>query len=194
MEELTLSPQSVQKVIGLECAESTQALARELAEAGEDANTLVLACHQSNALDREGRPFWAPEGGVYFTLILRPQKTVSRPEELSLRAMQAVCQTLEFFGLKTKTKYPGDALAWNPQTKQWKKIAGAWTEVSPNPANPFVLLGVGIYLNNRVTAKQAQEMTSLKAFTRADASKELFLDDVLDHFWRRFAEWEASAL
>lgn len=192
MEELI--PQSVQKVIGLECVESTQALARELASSGEDANTLVLACHQTAAQDRQGRAFAAPEGGVYFTLILRPRKTLLNPEHLSLRAAQAVCDALQIFGLKTKTKQPGDALVWYPASRSWKKIAGAWTEISEDPANPFVLLGVGVYLNNKLSAGQKQTAASVKQFTRQDASKELFLDDVLDNFFLRYAEWEASSL
>lgn len=191
MEELTLSPQSVQKVIGLECVESTQALARELATEGEEANTLVLACHQTKACARDGKPFPAPEGGVYFTLILRPNKKVTRPEDLSLRAMQAVCKTLDFFGLKTKIKNSQDALVWDASAKTWKKVAGAWTESFQEADNPFVLLGAGIYLNNRTGKKDA---ASVKQFTKQDVSKELFLDDVLDNFWPLFAQWEASCL
>lgn len=191
---MTLVPQSAQKVIGLESVESTQALARELASSGEEANTLVLACHQTAAQDRQGRAFAAPEGGVYFTLILRPRKQPHAPEDLSLRAMQAVCDTLQFFGLKTKTKHPGDALVWDPASRNWKKIAGAWTEISADPANPFVLLGAGVYLNNKLSAAQKKTAASVKQFTRQDASKELFLDDVLDNFFLRYAEWEASAV
>ena len=52
MEETTIPLQSVTKVIGLELVDSTQTLAKELAERGEPEGTLVLACRT----DRRPRP------------------------------------------------------------------------------------------------------------------------------------------
>lgn len=49
MEEITLPLQAVQKVIGLELTDSTNNVAKELAQDGQEANTLVLACRQTGA-------------------------------------------------------------------------------------------------------------------------------------------------
>ena len=64
----------VKRVIGLELAQSTQDLALELAQRGEEEGTMVLACQQTAARKQDGSRFAAGEGGVYFTLILRPAK------------------------------------------------------------------------------------------------------------------------
>lgn len=192
MEEKNLPLQSVTKVIGLECVPSTQALARELAQNGEQDGTLVLACHQTQALGRDERPFSAGEGGVYFTLILRPNKPSSCAASLGVKAAEAVAQTISsVFEIKTKIKQPGDVLAWNPKTRAWKKICGVWTEASAD--GDYMLVGVGVHLNDRLPASQKDACVSLKQLIGAETSKELFLDELLENFWKHYAHWTCSA-
>lgn len=196
MEEMTIPLQTVNKVIGLECVDSTQTLAKELALNGEEANTLVLACSQTGGRGRFERTFSAQEGGVYFTLILRPNKDVSHNGNLSVKVAEAVCDTLKLFDVKTKIKHPNDVLVWEPKTKKWKKICGILIETSAgaeNSANQFMLVGVGVNVNNRLPASLKDVAASLKQLIGTETSKELFLDELLENFWRRYAEWEASS-
>ena len=74
MEEIKLPLQSVTKVIGLDTVDSTQSLAKVLAQQGAEDGTLVLAGEQTAGRGRYDRSFSAAHGGVYFTLILRPGK------------------------------------------------------------------------------------------------------------------------
>jgi len=196
MEETKLPLQSVTKVIGLECVPSTQTLARELAESGEQDGALVLACCQSAAYGRGGRPFPAPEGGVYFTLILRPGKTAcGESARLAETACEAVARTLSsVFEIKTKVKPEGDVLAWDGKNRKWKKIGGALAETSPEAKeNPWVLIGVGVHVNDRISASLKDSSVSLKQLTGAETSKELFLDELLENFWKGYACWLRSA-
>lgn len=192
MEERTLPLQSVTKVIGLETVPSTQALAEELAAAGEQEGTLVLACEQTASYGRDGRPFCAAEGGVYFTLILRPNKRVSALEALAEKTAEAVSFTVSsVFGVKTKAAANGDVLAWVAKARKWKKLGGVLAEASAE--GDYVLLGVGVNVNNRLSSSAKASSVSLKQLIGAETSKELFLDELLENFWKYYAYWLVSS-
>lgn len=195
MEERKLPLQSVTKVIGLECVPSTQTLAGELARSGEPHGTLVLACCQSQACGRDMRPFSAAEGGVYFTLILRPNKPAACAASLCAKTAEAVAQTISsVFEVKTKTKQSGDVLAWDAKNRAWKKICGVWVQPSAgNEEASWMLAGVGVHLNDRIPASQKDSCVSLKQLIGSETSKELFLDELLENFWKHYAHWSSSA-
>lgn len=182
---------AVQKVIGLETVDSTQTLAKELALNGEPDGTLVLACAQTAGRGRYDRTFSSKEGGVYFTLILRPNKHVSRNASLSVAVGRALAETLQrVFGIKTKVKLPNDVLAWVPAAKQWKKICGVLIETSANTdTNQWMLVGVGVNLNNRLPPSLKQTAVSVKQLISEEVSKELFLEELLEDFWKHYAYW-----
>lgn len=193
MEETTFPLQCVTKVIGLETLDSTQDLAYELAQKGEPDGTLVLACEQTAARCQDGRAFSAGEGGVYFTLILRPQKKDLCAQSLCLQAAQAAADMLaDMFGVKTKVKAPNAVLAWDTKTRKWKKIAGVLVETFFDEDNRLALVGMGVNVNNRLPASLKDKAVSLKQLIGAETSKELFLDELLNVFWKHYAQWNVS--
>lgn len=185
---------SVKKVIGLESIDSTQTLAKALAIHGEQEGTLVLACHQTAGRGRYDRSFSSEEGGVYFTLILRPNKPVACNASLSVAVGRALAETLQrVFGIKTKVKLPNDVLAWVPAAKRWKKISGVLIETSANTdTNQWMLVGVGVNLNNRLPPCLTQTAVSVKQLIKEEVSKELFLEELLEDFWKHYAYWLSS--
>lgn len=174
---------TVQKVIGLEGTPSTQLLARSLA-AQETDGTLILACHQTSAIDREGKFFYAGEGGVYFTLILGSQDTFNA-QKLTLAMANAISDVItNVLNLKTKISKTGDILVYDKTARTWKKCAGILAEQTEQGT---WLLGAGIYLNNRLPIAQRKTSISLKTILGSETSKELFLDEVLNNFWKEYA-------
>lgn len=194
MQETQIPVQTVEKVIGLEVVDSTNNVAKELAEQGESANTMVLACRQTNGRGRFERTFSAEEGGVYFTLILRPHACPSRNQSFSIKAAQAVSEALNaLFEIKTKIKAPNDVLAWDAKSRSWKKICGILIEASASETKTdWMLVGIGINVNNKIPASLKSTAVSLKQLLGQDIMKEVVLEEVLEHFWRRYAEWEHS--
>lgn len=194
MQDFTLPVQTVEKVIGLEVVDSTNNVAKELAEQGEPANTLVLACRQTNGRGRFERTFSAQEGGVYFTLILRPSAAPSRNQSFSLKAAQAVSEALQaLFEIKTKIKAPNDVLAWDAKTRSWKKICGILIETSASQTKTdWMLVGIGINVNNPIPPSLKTTAVSLKQLLGQPIMKEVVLEEVLEHFWRHYAQWERS--
>ena len=194
MAETTFPLQSVTKVIGLERVDSTQALAAELALKGEPEGTLVLACEQTEAFGREGQPFYSAEGGVYFTLLLRPNKTEEALHGLGEKMAEVIAQTLtSIFEIKAKATADGDTLVWDKAARKWKKIAGVLVQTVQTEKDELVLLGVGIHLNNPLPASRKKTEVSLKQLIRTETSKELFLDELLENFWKEYSYWLASA-
>ena len=68
--------------------------------------------------------------------------------------------------------------------RNWKKCAGVVTELT---GTNCWLVGAGIYLNNRLPLSLASTSISLKTLINSDTSKELFLDEVLNNFWKEYA-------
>jgi len=183
MSTISLNLESVSKVIGLEEVPSTQHLARILAGT-EEHGTLILSCCQTNAFDRNGKSFPAHEGGIYFTLILKPAQTLEL-KNLTFAGANAIADTLQkVFELETKLTTEGDVLVWDKQARKYKKIAGVLAETEEQGV---YLLGVGIFLNNPLPATYKNTCVSLKTLTLSETSKELFLDDVLNNFWKEYA-------
>ena len=189
----TLSVKAVTKVIGLESVDSTQNVAKELALCGEPEGTMVLACTQTAGRGRYDRTFDSGEGGVYFTLVLRPQKPAACNASLSVRVGEAVAKTLtEMFGFKTKIKEPNDVLAWDNTARKWKKICGILIETSAGETNHWVLVGVGVNVNNRLPATLKDSAVSVKELVGEEVLKEIFLEELLENFWQEYACWLAS--
>lgn len=193
MEETKVPLKKVEKVVGLETVPSTQDLALELARRGEAEGTMVLACEQTAARRLDGSRFHAPEGGIYFTLILRPRRADLCAFSLSRQAAQAVAETLTaVFGLRTKVKDGHSVLVWDKKKRQWKKTAGILAETFFEENGRFALVGVGVHVNNRPAAGKEPGL-SLKQCTGAEISKELLLDELLNGFWKQYACWLQSA-
>jgi len=181
--EKTITFKTVQKVIGLEKIPSTQSLARTLAFQETD-GTLILACQQTAAIDRNEKPFFAGEGGVYFTLILNPQFEVTG-EKLTLAMTNAISDVItNVLDVKTKISKTGDIFVHDSTSSTWKKCAGI---IAEKAADNTWLLGAGIYLNNTLPASCKTTCISLSSVINGQTSKELFLDEVLNNFWKEYA-------
>ncbi len=124
--------------------DSTNRRAREMAMAGADEGTVVLAETQTAGRGRLGRSWHSPSGqGLYFSVIVHPQFSVERLSLLTpaaaLGAMEAVSR---FSGYTPRIKWPNDLLL------DGRKIAGLLTEMEFHGRAPkFAVLGLGINVN-----------------------------------------------
>ena len=136
---------------------STQDIAKSLAESGASEGLIVIAEEMSSGRGRLKRYWYAPKGGLWFTLILRP-RSIKSMQLLSLSAGLAIVKCLRsLLNIDIKLKWPNDVLYFN------KKIAGILVEASVelNTIN-YVLLGVGINVNNEIPNEIKNVAISLK--------------------------------
>jgi BirA family biotin operon repressor/biotin-[acetyl-CoA-carboxylase] ligase len=123
---------------------STNATARELAEDGAGAGTVVWARRQHAGRGRWRRHWDSPEGNLYCSTVLRPAVPAAAAGQLTFVAALALADALAALapGLATGLKWPNDVLA------DGRKISGILLEsnVTPDGGLPWVVVGVGLNL------------------------------------------------
>ena len=123
---------------------STNTIAYELAEQGAPTGTVICADAQTSGRGRRGRKWDSPQGGLWFSLLLRP--AISPKEAAALTAVTAVglCRGLLYYpGVGAKIKWPNDIYA------DGKKCGGILSEmkVTENKLD-YVVIGVGLDLSS----------------------------------------------
>ncbi|MBR5329598.1 MAG: biotin--[Firmicutes bacterium] len=123
---------------------STNSLGYELAEKGEPMGCVIAADVQTAARGRKGRVWESPDGGLWFSLILRP--AFSPQEAASLTTVTAVglCRGLMYYpGLGAKIKWPNDIFV------DGKKLGGILSEMKVDQNKLiYAVIGVGINLSS----------------------------------------------
>ena len=105
--------------------DSTNRVARELAAEGEAEGAVMLAESQTVGRGRLGRAWSSPVGGVWLSLLLRPNLVPYKAQLITLMAaVAAVEATQAVAGIQPGIKWPNDLLI------NGKKVAGILTEVS----------------------------------------------------------------
>lgn len=130
--------------------DSTQTLAKGLAETGAEHGTLILADQQTAGYGRMGAAWHSPSGGIYFSLILRPSFSPQLLAEFNLMAAQAVAVALrKETELDLSVKPPNDILARVNREEEYKKICGILAEARTDLKGQvqWLILGVGLNVN-----------------------------------------------
>ena len=153
---------------------STMDTARELAKKGAGEGTIVIAEAQTRGRGRLSREWLSPEGGIYFTLVLRPRISPAYAPRINLMASVAVAATIrKLLGLKAELKWPNDVLI------EGRKVCGILAEMDAEmDVVNFVNVGIGINVNTSIP--QFEKMvTSLKDALGREISRKEFLSVLL---------------
>ena len=127
-----------------ERTESTNLWARRLlATEPIPEGAVVLAGMQTGGRGRLGRTWSSPQGGLYFSIILRPTLDLQRASLLSLVLAVACAQSLErFINYPCRIKWPNDVMI------DGLKAGGILLEASGEMDRlDYVVAGVGINVN-----------------------------------------------
>ncbi len=196
----------IRKLVHRPLVDSTQTVARELAEHGAEEGTLVWADEQSRGRGRMERSWQSPPGGLYLSLILRPKMAPQRLAELSLAAAEAVAKALSHAtGLETAVKPPNDVFAKAPGPSPeaeaspnpgrlsaqdvpagYKKVSGILVEASGGPSHiDWILIGIGVNVNNEAP-KSIPLAGSLKDLAGRQFEIEALLRLILEEFQSKY--------
>ena len=180
---------NIDKILKLGIVTSTQTLAKEIAPLFPKENILLKASSQTQGKGQYDRVWSSNKGGLYFTLILRPQKQADL-KLLPYQVGKALAKTLEDnYGLTTQIKLPNDVLAFHNNT--FKKIAGILIETQTTEDNlNLLLIGVGVNVNN-VLPKDL-EATSLKQIKKSAQNIDALLENFLKEFAEEYLLWQNS--
>ncbi len=125
-----------------ENTDSTNRVAKVFAERGAEEGLLVAALSQTAGKGRLGRSFLSPEGGLYFSIVLRPTMSPEESRLLTVAAAVAVAEMLELQSGR------GCGIKWvNDIYIDGKKVCGILTEGAfdaETAALKYAILGIGI--------------------------------------------------
>ena len=138
---------------------------------------IILAGTQTAGRGRLGRSWHSGEGGLYFSLILKPQK--AQPALTQAMAL-SVCTVLRAYGAQVYLKWPNDVLA------DGKKICGILSEaVFQNNFLKGIIIGVGINISQRQILSDKPAATIKQS--GIDIEKQKLLGEVLDLFGQNYS-------
>ena len=167
-----------QKVSYYEKLESTNTMAKKLAETGVPEGTIVLAEEQTGGRGRLTRSFMSPFGkGIWFSLILRPTFLPMEVPKLTLLAAVAITKALHKMGLvDCGIKWPNDIMVGS------RKLVGILTELNASMENvEYVIMGIGI--NTGITKKELprelKKIVTSFAIENVPVSRKQLLQEVL---------------
>jgi BirA family biotin operon repressor/biotin-[acetyl-CoA-carboxylase] ligase len=159
---------------------STMDAAKDLARKNCPHFTTVIAGRQISGRGRLRREWLSKKGGLYFTMVLRPDL----PPVLSFRVSFLASLTLarllhDAYGIDARVKWPNDILV------DERKISGMLSELEAETDRVvFINIGVGINVNNKDLSIEAAA-TSLKNILGREVSKKDLLSRYLDAFEHR---------
>jgi BirA family biotin operon repressor/biotin-[acetyl-CoA-carboxylase] ligase len=168
----------LKKIVYKEKTGSTQVLAKKIAESGEGEGILVVCEEQESGYGRLRREWKSPKGGIWFSLVLRPGISPEKASLITFAMSMAICRALKKrFNITAGIKWPNDICLGT------KKLSGILTEMSAEVGRlNWVVVGVGINVNNQIPHLLRKTAVSLKAFLKKEVKRAEFLGAILDEF------------
>ena len=139
------------KIYYFDTINSTQNFAVELASKPRENGTIVIAEKQTQGRGRLNRKWTSPSGGVWLSVILRPEFEISAATLFPMVSSLALSLAIEkVLKIKPKLKWPNDL------TISGKKVAGILVDASIESGKiDYLILGVGI--NFKIDVKKIEK-------------------------------------
>lgn len=157
---------------------STQTKLKELAEKGADEGIILVADEQTDAYGRMKRTWYSSNGGLWFSMLLKPQIAPDEVSKLAIIISIIIKRVLENkYKVKSLIKWPNDILCEN------RKIAGILIEMSAEyDIVNRVIIGIGININNILPDNLKEDSIALKDILKEHVSRAEFLAEFLKEF------------
>ena len=157
--------------------DSTMIVAREKGDGGAPHFSVVIADIQGKGRGRLERHWISSEGGLYFTIVLRPALPPDKVFQINFLASLVLVRVMNrLFDVNARVKWPNDILIHE------KKVCGMISEMAmKNNRIDYISLGIGINVNNRPEIEEPNAC-SLKAVLGRPVSRCLVLKTFLDDF------------
>ena len=160
---------------------STNTIAKFLSLHDVENGTVVISEKQTHAKGRSGKSWESPLGGVWLSIILKPNVDQSKFPLITLATGVAVAKTLEKIGVENpEIKWPNDIMI------NGKKVCGILTEaVAKFNTVENVIIGVGIDANLNVSEFPEELQagtTTLKEELEREGNENLLIKIFLEEF------------
>ncbi len=170
-------PRFEDRIHYLEETVSTMDAARELARGGCSDFTTVIAGRQTGGRGRLRR-FWDSQaGGLYFTLVIRPEIPPAWSYRYNFAASLVLARTIRrLLDIKVDVKWPNDLLVGE------KKVSGMLSEMEAEADRvAFISIGLGLNVNNNIAA-DVPNAVSLRQVAGQSISRKELLGAFLENY------------
>jgi len=168
---------------------STQLTAERLGKAGAMEGTVVLAQEQTAGRGRFERRWASPKGGLYMSIVLRPERHES-PHLLTLAGALSVVKGVKVAsGVDSGIRWPNDVMVVR------KKLAGVIATAGySGPSPDYVVVGIGVNCNvsGRSLGRPRASSISLMDAIGAKVDLKTVRDRVLDAFDHIYSRWQTG--
>lgn len=169
---------------------STNDIAKKFVENNAPEGTVIIAEQQTAGRSRSKSDWASPEGGIWMTMILKPEVSLLEASKLTIVTGVAIAKTLhDNFNIDAGIKWPNDIMIGN------KKICGILTEaVTDYDDLKAILIGIGIDVNfnqsdlpeNLHDIATTINEESAEEIKRAEIMKVFF--SIFEEFYEQFKE------
>jgi len=170
--------------------ESTNVRAKELARQGGVHGQVVLARRQSSGRGRLQRQFESPRGGLWMSVVLRPNLSLADASKLTLAASVAIVDAFEeLFSLRIGIKWPNDLIFNGSKIAGiLGEVVGEWNTVQT------LILGIGINVNfPHERLSPLLNATTLFEILRDDVDLNILAATILKHLEKQVISLERKA-
>jgi BirA family transcriptional regulator, biotin operon repressor / biotin---[acetyl-CoA-carboxylase] ligase len=173
------------KMVRKEVVVSTNDLAKDYARDGEGEGLVVMADRQTGGKGRMGRAWSSPQGGLYFSVLLRPRLPVAQLLRFTILVAEPIADAIQKeCGCQVGLKWPNDLMV------DERKVGGILVEIASCGQDiEFLILGIGINLNATAEEIGIPDSGSLRDCCHHEISAELLLEEILaalDSFYLNF--------
>ncbi len=160
-----------------EFTKSTNYLARTMLVQGAEEGTVVVVGEQTGGRGRRDREWSSPPGGLWFSVIFKPDIPPNLAFYVTMAASLAIYKGIKArIGMAPAIKWPNDLLL------QDKKICGILTEIEASPESiRNAVVGIGINVNNPLPPELRERASSLRELTGGEVKKVPLLKSVLEN-------------
>jgi len=125
----------------------------------QQSGSVILAEIQKEGRGRLSRSWASPPGGIWMSLVLKPDIPLSRVYRINMAASVSICRAISRLGLEAGIKWPNDILI------REQKVCGILIELGAQVDRlDYAVVGVGLNANNDTAAFPSQwRSTSLAA-------------------------------
>jgi BirA family transcriptional regulator, biotin operon repressor / biotin---[acetyl-CoA-carboxylase] ligase len=180
---------AIKEVLYFDALCSTQKYAKD----GISGNTLkegslIIACRQTGGYGRLGRKWDSPDGGLWFSVALKPGIPVRDLGKLIMLVALSMAESLEKeSGVKAFIRWPNDILVDD------RKIAGCIAETLADAGQKiWLVLGIGINVNNRIPKGLSGGAISMKEASGQEADTAALLCSLVKAIDAKYADFLAG--
>ncbi|MCB4756127.1 MAG: biotin--[acetyl-CoA-carboxylase] ligase [Elusimicrobia bacterium] len=157
-----------------------------LPKTGEGA-ALVVAESQTKGVGRQGRPWVSLPGGIWFTVAFPLKLSQLQTAPFSLvAALQIVNALKEVNNLNCQIKWPNDIVY------EGKKLGGLLLSTVNKYRLVWLLIGVGINVNNPLSGELAKIATSIQQVRGQTQGRSRLMESILINLWSAWQDFDKT--